>query len=271
MKEQFVPFDNVSSSRIHFSVSFPEYVDKGRVGVNVARIESLCRLGGISHLDVIGKTDGYVSEHTPTIVGYNNQGNAYMAKTGSRKEAGRFTSFMDGNFIDDNLYFFHKPHAASWTNGRIELNMNEISQTIQRKEQNKTGIRNTEEWSHYLNEALRKGIVSIGVNHLLFGLDKTNRSKLILQFLIATVFEAGLLSGNPHAPCLESSLQRAVIVSMCLNIFDYALFHNAKDRYRWSLIYGIQPDRALLLTARTVGVKLVKELEPSTQIIPKIP
>lgn len=215
----------------------------------------MCRFGGISHLRVVGNTEGDVSKFTPTIVGFNAQGDAYAGRKGESVSVPTFDSFMqdDDKTVEGSVT---KPHSASWTNATINLNINEISERIRKEEKWQRGVYSTDAWAYHINRSVKKGVVDAGVKHLAIGLNGWNWGSALFQYGTMGVWE-GIVD---HPPTLQSVFFRVFFVSGVCNAWDYVRFRNSEYGFRWSAFYGPQLDRALLLKLFSGRAPLVKTI-----------
>ncbi len=115
----FIPLDQAWSLKARFDVALPEFVDVERIGVNLQAIQRLCRLGGISHLRVIGESGDDTSNFTPNIAGYGEHGQATATKTGLKTIVPTHTENFERlrGFGEEN-----RPPSLSWVNATINLN-----------------------------------------------------------------------------------------------------------------------------------------------------
>lgn len=255
-KNNFIPLKEASFEGARFDVSLPNFIDTERIGVNTKAIHRFCRLGGIKHLRVTGNAEGETSSFTPTIVGYDSQGNAYAGKTGIKTIVPTFTEDSDEDgYSEPGMY---KPHASTWVNTNLDLNLNEISKNIEQEERWQRNFRSTDAWSYYLNKSIKDGITDAGIKHLIWGFNKSEVFRHAFQYGMMGFFQA--TSGNNT---VESFIQRLIFSSTFLNLFDaFVATRNIRD-HRFSVFFGPQLDRALLLkilSTRTTLVASIKDL-----------
>lgn len=250
-KDGYIPIQYANGYKTRFVIPFPEYVKPEHIGVNLGRLDTLLRVGGISHLRVVGQTNGNTTKFTPTIVGYDSQGNAYAGKKGEKITVPEFSSSEDeaNTNLDASVW---RPHAATWKNVVINLNVNEMAERIRQEDKWSRGVYSTEAWAHHLDKDIREGVASMGIKHLALGFNKYNRISTSIQYALMGLFEAS--SGHPS---VESMAFRVPFVSQFLNVIDYFSYRNTDDGYRWSTFYGPQLDRALLLKVLSCRTNLV--------------
>ncbi|MFA5933322.1 MAG: hypothetical protein WCV81_03625 [Microgenomates group bacterium] len=255
-KNNFIPIEEASYEGARFNVVLPNFVDTERIGVNTQAIHRFCRLGGIKHLRVTGNTDGETSSFTPTIVGYDSQGNAYAGKTGIKTIVPTFTQTSDEDgYSELGMY---KPHASTWVNTNIDLNLNEITKNIEEEERWQGDLRSTDAWSYYLNKSIKNGLTNAGIKHLVWGFSKSEVFRHAFQYGMMGFFHATFDNGS-----LESLINRVVIGSTLLNLFDAAVASRNIRDHRVSIFFGPQLDRAAILkilSARTTLVASIKDL-----------
>lgn len=251
------PIQHANTYRMRFAIPFPDYVDTSKIGVHVNKMERLLQIGGISHLRVCGNVDEETSRFTPMIVGYDSQGNAYAGKKGEKVSVPEFTASEDVSNPNLNISVT-RPHSATWKNGVINLNICEITERIRQEKRWARGVYDLEAWAHHLDGSIRKGISEIGVRHLAVGLNRYGWVLAAFQYGLMGAFEIG--GGSPS---VETLAFRIPFVSAVLNTLDFIRFGNQEEGFRWSVFYGPQFDRALLLKVMTTKGGLVKSLGKS--------
>ena len=119
----YIPLLDAGSEHLHFlAKSFPEWVPLNKLSLNIKRLKTMCRIGGISDL-VIGATDtGETSSFVPMISGFNSQGEATAAKGGLKTKVP--THEQLGLGLEPPQLRFHE---GRWTFGAVILNSNEIA------------------------------------------------------------------------------------------------------------------------------------------------
>ncbi len=270
-KDGYFPIEYANTNRTRFVIPFPEYVKPQQIGVNLRGLRMLLRIGGISHLRVAGQTDGETTRFTPTIVGYDSQGNAYAGKKGEKVTIPEFTTYDDeANRNQDASEW--KPHSATWKNAVINLNINEMAERIRQEDKWARGVSSTEAWAYHLDKVVRKGVSDIGVRHLTLGVDRTTWGLTAFQYVLA-----GALEVSTGHPSIESMAYRILFMSLCMNLVHYIGHRNTYDGYRWSVLYGPQLDRALLLIVLSSRTNLVMastenphEKEPSSNSLDSV-
>lgn len=251
--DRLIPIEYANTYRSRFAIPFPDYIKPGHIGVNLSSLGTLLRLGGISHLRVAGQTDGETTKFTPTIVGYDSQGNAYAGKKGEKTTVPEFTA--SGDEANPNLNAsMWRPHSATWKNVVINLNINEMTERIRLEDKWTRGVYSTEAWASHLDEAIKNGVSEAGIRHLTLGLNKN---------WVSTVFQYGLMcffEAQTGHPSIGGMAFRIPFVSGVLNLMDYIRYRNTDDGFRWSVFYGPQLDRALALKILSKRTQVVKAL-----------
>lgn len=251
-KERYIPIDEANTEKVVFEMPFPDYVDRERVGVNISKLERLCSLGGITSLAVIGETDGEVSRETPEIAGFSNRGEAVATKKTSK----RIIDLHDHNilhlgFPEEGLSSF----AFSVANLRININ-EAVNRAIEEKK-GKASVRDTETWTKYLDVALKQGVKQIGVHNLIGHgkLAAVTKNALLIGFFISIDAIAA------HRADFYELGRGLLMAQQIWNIgeFVHGKLHGLED-YRWSMVNGIQPDRALAITFLANRGNLIKTL-----------
>lgn len=257
-KNGYVPIEDASTETARFVVTLPEFLPRGCIRVNLKNLDRLCKIGGISHLRVVGETDGDTTKFTPTIVGYDSLGNAYAGKKGEKISVPPFTTSHDES--NDSLdTSWSRPHSAVWVNRTVGLNINEIQERIREEKAWPRGVYSTQAWAHHLDKSLREGIGGIGVKHLALGLNRKNWAMASLQYGLMGFFEA-----QSSHPSIESMTFRILFVGGLLNLMAYFAYRNTDDGSRWSLFYGPQLDLALAIKILSKRINLVKDFPESS-------
>lgn len=252
---KFVPLSDIDrvtpTPKMRIDGVFPPYVDPREIGIGLRGINALCRLGGIRRLQVVG-VSGDVSTVTPEIGGMDSHGNAIASlKSTVTKVPAHSGSFQPSN-IPDNIL-----SASIWVNATVEINTREIEERI-RNANEKNGVRSNKAWSREVNQALRAGIVEVGLRHLLLDHSQTD----VLAFGLVTTFQASAIA-------LGLMPSRGLVVpfiaaagDLLTHVVDNLGNERDEDRYRHSAFAGYQFDRAALLALRGKSTKVVKALKP---------
>jgi len=268
VESRYTPLPQASSPLVKFELNLPPYIDQNQIGVNLKAIHSLCRLGGIEHLRIISNTKGDTSTEIPQTAGYDSQGSAY----GSSKISRNIVSPQDSSFGPS---WYGPIHAADWIGATIDVNINEVIFRMNNDKRWKNkGIRSLESWSHFLNQAMKQEVSTIGTKNLMSGLRTNDGVAMIIIDGLTTATGFGF----PFPQFLGlSPLESGPMIVMAGNAFAnmvtwrfYELNQNRwsnveSNRYRLSLFYGIQPDRALALQLLAKTSTLVKSLEMQTK------
>lgn len=251
MNERYKPIDQANTQKVRFSVPLPEYVDRERVGINVGRIEKLCRIGGIGHLRIVGETQGKTSSFTPAIVGFSNKGEAYAAKTGVKNSVPTYSvDYERDEFV---------PHSFRWANGTVRVNLNEVADRIVSDLRWKKDAREIKAWSQHLDLSLRRGIAEIGTRHLIV---EANKAYFTITTLVGALIAFGLIPPfDPRVPETGRIIFSIAAQHQIMNAIDFVSgkFSHLGE-HRWSITNGAQPDRAILLKVLTDRGNLVKTL-----------
>ncbi|MBI2337827.1 hypothetical protein HYU95_01455, partial [Candidatus Daviesbacteria bacterium] len=164
----YVPLTEAHTDRVNVCIPVPKWIDPTNIGVNVNGIKALCKLSGLKSVVITGSTDKKVSEEIPAIVGFNKEGGAYAAKS----QAKVTVPLHEGDFTYDPYQSFF-PRYARWADAKVQINMAEITQRIQRDAT--ANIRDTGRWAKDLNEAMKDGLFAIGNKHLNQGMERDEK------------------------------------------------------------------------------------------------
>lgn len=269
IRKGFTPLPEAYSERVRFNVALPPYIDQEKIGVRLNTIHTLCRIGGINHLLITSTGDRTIDQ--PVVTGISPSGEA-TAGFGKLREKTIFTT--DSQEIPSDYADLHptvhNDLASRWTDGTIYINVDALSTEVTQN----TSARDVPQWAQHLNKALQDGITHIGAKHLLLGLSKNEAARL-------AVFQAGLGSMadfhvyNPtdwsdFSP--PSSVSNVMLIHLFINFMTKGMSNmshwipptNSHENRRFSIFYGPQLDRALLLKLLASTRTLVKEISPQT-------
>lgn len=264
IERKFVPLPDVESEKVRFAVKLPDYIDPHKIGVNVSGIERLCRIGGIKHLRVEGSYDKQQHANGASVMGVTGSGAAYMGGIASAESS----LYEESGEESDPMY---APWFGRWINGKITVDMQGVANKLGENNRWTGGVRSVNGWTHHLNKAVKRGIVNIGTEHLVYGMTKSELA--ICAFVNAYAFlnaaaasPSAVLSGdyNPHVPSVNEVAQSLIFMSLFMTLVAkyYVFREELKDKdMHWSLIFGPQIDRALLLQGAARTTRLVKHLD----------
>lgn len=157
----FIPLpiveSGVTSDRVYLKLNLPQYLDQDRIGVNIGRIEKLQKLSGIALTAVKGVASDEVSSENHEIIGVGPDGSALASKAKSKTTVPAMNTFMKDEFNP-----FSRLDSRSIALA-MELNVSEITSRIQLSNKN---LRDSEEWSKQVDEALREKLRKEGTNNL---------------------------------------------------------------------------------------------------------
>jgi hypothetical protein len=264
---KYTPIEGLVTPTVRVNLPLPAYIDQSQIGIHLGRVRTLCRMGGISHLQITGHTDDETSTAIPVMVGFNSQGGGYAGKLGAKFDIPTYRSTrapLEG--------FLGIPHSARWVDGVISSNINEITQRINQNENSQ--VRSSEAWASHLDRAVREGIRDIGSNHLMLGLNKRDYFATPIAYTISLADEIGVLaahlvSGSEliKAPTMGDVTFSLLFMSVWMAMINFIQYHpglfnrSREEGSRLSLIFGPQLDRALVLQALSKRKNIIKALE----------
>lgn len=255
--QQFIPLPQARTERVSLSLALPQWIDTNFLGINVRGIETICNLSGLRSIVIAGSSDGKTSHSIPQTVGFNNQGGAYAA----RSQATTMIPLSEGRFSYDPCQTL-LPRYARWADAQVELNMNEISQRVQKSDD----IRSVQNWVKPLNDAIRDGVFEAANKHLDEDMDLEER----IIFLGPTLLMSAL--AYLQYPKIEFAIISLIvgvvsgtIVRHVLDYIRYLVVSKQqgfeKGAYRWS-IYPHRPvDRIASLSTLAFLTSYVKKLD----------
>lgn len=247
INKDYIPLAELESEKFSFVATLPNFVNQHSIGINLNKINLLCRLGGINHIRVEDQIDEEISSFVPTMIGFDIQGNAYAAKAGMRTSTPTYT--IDSQSENNELF------PQSWTNGVIKVNFNETANRILGEKKWINGVSSPDAWSYQLNKIIKNGIVDIGTKHLILG---GNIFDYLVDFMIVSSIMIRDFSQR------ENPLVGYGIWYLWCNIYPYVINRNP-DGWRQSLLLtGPEIDRAILLKLTSLTSTLVKSIPDST-------
>lgn len=253
--EAYTPITHADTERIRFFVSFPDYVDKETIGVNVPRLERLCRAGRINALAVVGRTDMDTSSSSHEIVGMTPKGEALAGKAAIKKEP---------LFVEGNEHFVFDPRLpTTWFNAtHIHINVNEAVDMAIKESKGKKGVRDPDVWTRYMDKALKRGVMRAGIHNL----TAHQRERFWFDFGLGAVGSALLsASGAFGGNFPEIFLGYSLLLHQIDNLAEFARLraYGVRD-YQWSLFHGVKIDRAAIFSVQAKRGNLIKPLpEPN--------
>lgn len=249
----FVPLPKVEQEQpeenIQILLNLPDYVDQDRIGVNLAGIAKLCKLGGIKQLIVIGSTNGETSHVVPQITGLDSEGRAVASRNVAK------VTFPTFEMNAQNSNWRNTSISTRARNLTIDVNVNEIALRVSDKPE---GIHSVLNWTKELDNGLRSPIRKAGNQNLLHGLEESDRvvRACYLGFWGTT---AGLLLLNPNEYNPAASIFAFTAVGGFLKMVELIELRRHPD-YRYSLFSGPQVDRAIALGLLSRMKTLIKDL-----------
>jgi len=147
---KLVPLNNAQSDVVDVNLVLPAAVGLEQLGIDIIRLETLCKVAGISKLTIRNKKDD--SKET-TIVGRNRDGTAIGGLMGS-KTASLSTQKKKKGF-----------KMIARTEVNIEIDIATLAHEI--IEKNPEGVRSLHGWSQELEEIITKHVGNEGLKFLL--------------------------------------------------------------------------------------------------------
>lgn len=256
----FVPIADAQSERVFIKISFPEFVEDQKIGVNVREIHRLCQIGGIKRLGVIGIDDLDTSRAVPQVLGFNEQGSAYIGKAVSKQE----TPFSQSHTGDSQGFY----HTERWADALIAVNMTELKERIAHDKRWSEGVCSPAAWSYYLDKGIKDGISNEGALQLL----SLNPKARLAMFAFVIAVDASMGPENiflfhPHLLKIPDPVSLYFANSFAWNTLERLVGRVISNRNnsRFTLFYGPEVDRAVLLKILTKTRTLVKQIEPQSR------
>lgn len=155
---QLVPIQELTSDTVHINLHVPEFLEKDRIGIDIIRLETLCRIAGIRELRIETMKTKEKDTARTIITGRNEDGTATGTFVVNQVNVSKSTQ---QNCDPNTMKLF------SQINAKISIDMEELARKISTKYPN--GIRSIEGWCKELEKIIIKHIQKEGLWHLLSG------------------------------------------------------------------------------------------------------
>lgn len=253
IEKGYVPLPKVEKEQpeenIQILLGLPDYVDQDRIGVNLAGIARLCRLGGIRQLIVIGNTDEETSHVIPEVTGLNSDGSAMASKKIAKVTIPTF------EMRSQDLYRRNNSISTRATDLVIDINVDEV--TLRASEKPK-GVHSVRNWTGELDKGLKHSIRRTGNQNLLHNLEHFDgvASAVYLGWVIGN---AATLATMPGDYSVVSQISLLGFINNIFKSVELLAFGKHPD-FRFSLTSGPQVDRAIALAILSRTKTLIKDL-----------
>ena len=243
-ESKFIPMPEAQTSRLRTTVELP-FNNENAIGLNVDRIQALCQLSGFRHLRIQNQEHPLTTNAAVMIVGMDSRGTA----VGGKASVKTVPIYEEGMNPVNNVI----RKQSRWFDLTISLNQKEIQQRmlVSRKD-----VRKVTNWAKNINQALTQGIVNAGVKQLLSGLSTVEKTISVILYGLVPVIS---FIGPEKIPSYL-----ATMVFMYNYLQDYRFggenFREGSG-HRYSLIFGPELDRALVLLLLANSQKLAKPLK----------
>jgi len=253
------------SPRIKSNLNLPNWVNTDEIAIDIDRTLFLMSLGGISSMKIVGKTGMETTESMPIIVGIGQDGSTLGGRISASTKIEKFTN---ESLLGKRRPFQGFLQNSVWTNLLIQLNLDEISNSIR---YDSKSLKKSSSWIPHIDKAVRTSIINSGINHLLRGHDNLRKFGALLvagdgilldRFGISII---NLFSGdfNFKIPNLQEVAFEIAFTSISWAIAYSMLYGPEKNGsgYRFSLIPGWEADRAILLQILGRVLPLIKDFD----------
>ncbi len=248
----FVPLRRMEeeqpSDKFFVNLNLPPYVDRDRIGVDLARIHRLCKIAGINRILLIGESGQETSTVIPQIAGYNPDGSALASRAVAVVNVPTFDSktTQEGKARTDSRLI----------DISVTANMDEIGLRVA---DSREGLRSANEWAKHLDGGLRHAVRRGGTSNLLRNRPHFNPD--LPAITASSIIVLDISDGNPDGLLILGEtfvygLSRFFSKSMTLNNPDH----------RISLIPGPQIDRAIWFNLVLATGKLIKDMYPDKKL-----
>lgn len=240
---EFVAIPEVESEIVAVDVRLP-WINAHELGINIKRLEKLCRLAGISHLSIHTTNEEERGSDVPMILGIGSDGSGVGAFAKAKKKTHDTEVKAKGVF-----------KGEKYIDVKITFNNKDLEKQV--REAPAGGVKSTEPWAKIFNQELRNAIRRIGLTHLLSpGLVETGGS---LFAGVATAFQFGALWG---ALSEQAHLMVPLgAVSGGPMLINLAVWLSGKGRFSLFFPLAMELDRAAIFFIMSHTQNLVQALE----------
>jgi hypothetical protein len=237
------PIDWVESDVVKVKISLPGFVDSERIGLDVAHLERLCRIAGISEL-TIKSHSGSRSSGRPVILGVQKDGTAIggFEKAASTTE----TNISKRDKLEQRI--------CEWRKVSISIDMDYLTDEIQEGE----GENSIFDWVKKLDTEISDNVYSSGMKVLM---DTDPGFRVTVEAIFyAWLIVSQSLSSNP----MDIQHILALLFSYGLGKAAIAGITGKMKDLRLSLVhpFGMELDRAAVFVIMSNVKSLVKEIVP---------
>lgn len=153
---QLIPINQIESDIIQVNLPLPDFLKTERIGIDILRLETLCRVAGIKTLN-IGRMNTDENSETISISGINHDGTAAGVAT---REVVKSKSISRR---EEHGVFWRK--FSIGVHAMIKISMNALMQRISARDEK--GARSIEGWSQELEEIILRHVKKEGLHNLL--------------------------------------------------------------------------------------------------------
>ena len=245
------PIDEVESDVVKVNILFPDFVDSERIGLNVAHLEKLCRIAGISEL-TIKSHSGSRNSGQPVILGVQKDGTAIggFEKAKSSTES----QFSER---DKNGY-----RISKWTKVGISIDIDFINNEIS---ESGDDIKSVSQWIEKLEKEISNNVFTAGIKVLS---QKNPPQYLIAEMAFYMIFILSHLDLYSGANSGSSSSLLIWLWAFYVAKVVMAKVDNAKLKdIRLSVLNysGVEVDRTAVFIVMANIKSLVKEIVPKEE------
>ena len=223
---KFVPLNNLQSEIVEANLVLPAAAGLDQLGVDIIRLETLCRVAGIRKLTIRNKKS---EPEGTTIAGRNNDGTAMGSLMGSKAIS---TSSQESS-----------KGLKVWTHteANIEIDIAMLANKI--SEKFPEGVRSLNGWSEELEEIITKHVGDEGLKFLL----AAEKETIIMDMMVTLFAYVSLVLAHRN-------ILVTVIVAIMARLTGYEITSRIAKKIRVLdtrmsplSIGGIEWDRALVL------------------------
>lgn len=226
---KLVPLNNLQSDIVEANLVLPANLGLEQLGINIIRLETLCRVAGISKLTIGNKREN--DQGATIIAGRNRDGTAIGGLTNSKaisKSAQKRTG---------------KLKMETQIEADIQIDIASLASKI--SEKFPEGVRSLEGWSQELEEVITKHLGNEGVRFLLSG----SKVEMIFDIFVFFMMLEDIIkfSQSIHRTVMLYVAVRQIAYSMLHKFFEIIWRRDSYLRVSPLSIVGIEWDRALVL------------------------
>ena len=251
-----MPISELPQEEMYWHTILPPNIDLDRLQINVGRIQTLQRLGGLASIDVVG----YEGETTKYGFGVDStQADGSSSATASMAVEKAETHQVELDLSRDPRHYRYQKNDA-----RIKVNVTELYERVRAADQLADYQLDWHQlYAQELNAVLSRGIIRAAREHLINNVDSKSRGDFWFSTVLAGILAAmdgGSMDDLAYNALLLHSLvgNTVALASGWVDKKQYAPLFSEGDAMRFSLIDGYQVDRVAAAAGLAKASRLVR-------------